>query len=245
MRHFLHPRSAIIYNTKNKLMGRYMNSQFCHHHMPQMADSRQPAARHPAAAMGTPMCGRDGPSACSAGDKRHQRGGRLQVSFGFGRKNALFLARYTPCFWLKYTPKRRFWKTRRLLRGVFFWASITWRIFLWIRAVHREKEGEETTRSNHQLRKRREKGSTSEEQNNDQDQRGGSTHRNKRDVHGRSPPRRGWPKAESATPSTLDNNQGDTGATQRTPEGTHTDEGKEGSAYARTKRPENRHNWRS
>jgi hypothetical protein len=71
-----------------------------------MADSRQPAARHPAAAMGTPMCGRDGPSACSAGDERHQREGRLQV--GFGRIYALFWARYTPCFWLKYTPKRRF-----------------------------------------------------------------------------------------------------------------------------------------
>jgi hypothetical protein len=73
--------------------------------------------RHPAAAAGTPMCGRD-PSARSAGDKRQRREGRLQV--GFGQIYALFLARYTPCFWLKYTPKRRFWKTRRLLRGVFF-----------------------------------------------------------------------------------------------------------------------------
>ena len=63
------------------------------------------------------MCGRD-PSARSAGDKRQRREGRLQV--GFGQIYALFLARYTPCFWLKYTPKRRFWKTRRLLRGVFF-----------------------------------------------------------------------------------------------------------------------------
>jgi hypothetical protein len=70
--------------------------------------------------MGTPMCGRDGPSACSAGDERHQREGRLQVGFGFGQIYALFLARYTPRFWLKHTPKRRFWKTRRLLRGVFF-----------------------------------------------------------------------------------------------------------------------------
>jgi hypothetical protein len=32
---------------------------------------------------------------------------------------------------------------------------------------------------------------------------------------------------------------------QRTPEGTHTDEGKEGSAHARTERLEDRHNWRS
>ena len=63
------------------------------------------------------MCGRD-PSARSAGDKRQRRGGRLQV--GFGKIYAPFLARYTPRFWLKYTPKRRFWKTRRLLRGVFF-----------------------------------------------------------------------------------------------------------------------------
>jgi hypothetical protein len=40
-------------------------------------------------------------------------------------------------------------------------------------------------------KKKRKKEATPEEQNNDQDQRGGSTHRNKRDVHGRSPPRRG------------------------------------------------------
>jgi hypothetical protein len=65
--------------------------------------------------MGTPMCGRDGPSACSAGDERHQREGRLQVGFGFGQIYALFLARYTPRFWLKYTPKRRFGK-----RGVYY-----------------------------------------------------------------------------------------------------------------------------
>jgi hypothetical protein len=52
-------------------------------------------------------------------------------------------------------------------------------------------------------------------------------------------------QAESATPSASDNNQRGTGATQRTPEGTHTDEGKEGIAYARTERPEDRHNWRS
>ena len=84
-------------------------------------------SRHPAAAAGTPMCGRD-PSARSAGDKRQRREGRLQV--GFGQIYAPFLARYTPRFWLKYTPKRRFWKTRRLLRGVFLRASITWRIFL-------------------------------------------------------------------------------------------------------------------
>ena len=90
--------------------------------------------RHPAAAAGTPMCGRD-PSARSAGDKRQRREGKLQV--GFGQIYAPFLARYTPRFWLKYTPKRRFWKTRRLLRGVFLRASITRRIFLWIRAVQR------------------------------------------------------------------------------------------------------------
>ena len=89
-------------------------------------------SRHPAAAAGTPMCGRD-PSARSAGDKRQRREGRLQV--GFGQIYAPFLARYTPRFWLKYTPKRRFWKTRRLLRGVFLRASITRRIFLWICAV--------------------------------------------------------------------------------------------------------------
>jgi hypothetical protein len=64
---------------------------------------------HPAAAVGTPMFAR-GPSARSAGDKRHHREGRLQVGFGPD----------TPCFWLKYTPKRRFWKTRRLVKGVFF-----------------------------------------------------------------------------------------------------------------------------
>jgi hypothetical protein len=52
-------------------------------------------SRHPAAAAGTPMCG----------DKRQRREGRLQV--GFGQIYALLLARYTPCFWLKYTPKRR------------------------------------------------------------------------------------------------------------------------------------------
>ena len=69
------------------------------------------------------------------GDARNQRGGRLQVGFGFGQIYAPFLARYTPRFWLKYTPKRRFWKTRRLLRGVFLRASITRRIFLWICAV--------------------------------------------------------------------------------------------------------------
>ncbi len=74
-------------------------------------------SRHPAAAAGTPMCGRD-PSARSAGDKRQRREGRLQV--GFGQIYALFLVRYTPCFWLKYTPNRRFWKTRRIIQGVFF-----------------------------------------------------------------------------------------------------------------------------
>jgi hypothetical protein len=55
-------------------------------------------SRHPAAAAGTPMCGRD-PSARSAGDKRQRREGRLQV--GFVQIYALFLVRYTPCFWLK------------------------------------------------------------------------------------------------------------------------------------------------
>jgi hypothetical protein len=50
--------------------------------------------------------------------------------------------------------------------------------------------------------------------------------------------------AESATPSTLDNNQRGTGATQGTPEGTYTDEDKEGSAKARTKRLEDIHHWR-
>jgi hypothetical protein len=58
------------------------------------------------------MCGRD-PSARSAGDKRQRREGRLQV--GFGQIYAPFLARYTPRFWLKYTPKRRFGK-----RGVYY-----------------------------------------------------------------------------------------------------------------------------
>jgi hypothetical protein len=38
-------------------------------------------SRHPAAAVGTPMCGRD-PSATSAGDKQQRREGRLQVGFG-------------------------------------------------------------------------------------------------------------------------------------------------------------------
>jgi hypothetical protein len=59
--------------------------------------------------------------------------GRLQA--GFGQIYVLFLVRYTPCFWLKYTPKRRFWKTRRLIQGVLFWAYYTGRIFLWICAV--------------------------------------------------------------------------------------------------------------
>jgi hypothetical protein len=93
-------------------------------------------------------------------------------------------------------------------------------------------------RSEHQLRERGETRGTSEKQNGDHNQRGGSTHRNmhKRDVHGRSPPRSGWPKPKSATPSTLGNNERDTGATEGTPEGTYTDEGKEGSAKARTER---------
>jgi hypothetical protein len=43
---------------------------------------------------------------------------------------------------------------------------------------------------------------------------------------------------KGATPSTLGNNQRGTGATQRTLEGTYTDEGKEGSAKARTERLE-------
>ena len=83
----------------------------------------------------------------------------------------------------------------------------------------------------HQLRERGETRGTSEKQNGDHNQRGGSTHRNmhKRDVHGRSPPRSGWPKPKSATPSTLGNNERDTGATEGTPEGTYTDEGKERS----------------
>jgi hypothetical protein len=88
---------------------------------------------HPAAAMGTPMCGRDGPSACSADDERHQREDRLQV--GFGRIYALFLARYTPCFWLKYTPKRRFWKTRRLIQGIFFGCITQGVYFYYLRSV--------------------------------------------------------------------------------------------------------------
>jgi hypothetical protein len=45
-------------------------------------------SRHPAAAVGTPMCGRD-PSARSAGDKRHRREGRLHV--GFDRIYAVFI----------------------------------------------------------------------------------------------------------------------------------------------------------
>jgi hypothetical protein len=44
-----------------------------------------------------------------------------------------------------------------------------------------------TTSSEKEEKKR----GTAEEQNIDQDQRGGSTHRDKRDVHGRSPPRSG------------------------------------------------------
>jgi hypothetical protein len=47
-------------------------------------------SRHPAAAVGTPMCAR-GPSARLAGNKRHHREGRLQV--GFGQIYALFLVR--------------------------------------------------------------------------------------------------------------------------------------------------------
>jgi hypothetical protein len=53
----------------------------------------------------------------------------------FGQIYALFLVSYKPCFWLKYTPKRRFWKTRRVIQGVLFWAYYTGRIFSWIRAV--------------------------------------------------------------------------------------------------------------
>jgi hypothetical protein len=57
----------------------------------------------------------------------------------------------------------------------------------------RSNEGKITTRDHKEQspapKRGREKRSTSEEQNNDQDQRGGNTHRNKRDVHGRSPPR--------------------------------------------------------
>jgi hypothetical protein len=49
----------------------------------------------------------------------------------------------------------------------------------------------------------------------------------------------------SALDSVLGSNQRGTGATQRTPGGTHTDEGKGGSAYARTERLEDRDNWRS
>jgi choline-glycine betaine transporter len=56
---------------------------------------------------------------------------------------------------------------------------------------NRENEGEETTKSEHQLRERREKKGIAEKRNGDHNQRGGSTHRNKRDVHGRSPPRSG------------------------------------------------------
>jgi hypothetical protein len=44
--------------------------------------------------------------------------------------------------------------------------------------------------------------------------------------------------------STLDNNQRDTGVTQETPEGTYTDEDKEGSVKARMERLEDIHNWR-
>jgi hypothetical protein len=49
---------------------------------------------------------------------------------------------------------------------------------------NREKEGEETTRSEHQLQKRRGKRGTAEEQNGDHNQRCGSTHRNKDDYMG-------------------------------------------------------------
>jgi hypothetical protein len=49
---------------------------------------------HPAAAVGTPMCGRD-PSARSAGD----------INGIAGRAGCrLLLARYTPCFWLDIRP---------------------------------------------------------------------------------------------------------------------------------------------
>jgi hypothetical protein len=51
--------------------------------------------RHPAAAVGTAMCGRD-PSARSAGDKRHRREGRLQV--GFGRIYAVFIGQIYALF---------------------------------------------------------------------------------------------------------------------------------------------------
>ena len=89
-------------------------------------------SRHPAAAAGTPMCGRD-PSARSAGDKRQRRGGRLQV--GFGKIYAPFLAKIYAPFLAKIYALKAFLETRRLLRGVFLRASITWRIFLWICAV--------------------------------------------------------------------------------------------------------------
>ena len=95
---FLHPRSAIIYNTKNKLMGRYMNSQFFHHHMPpQMADSRQ--GRQP----GIPQQPWARPCAVATA-RAPARRAMHGIKGGAGCRLVLGLARYTPRFWPDIRP---------------------------------------------------------------------------------------------------------------------------------------------
>jgi hypothetical protein len=39
------------------------------------------------------------------------------LEIGFGRIHAVVLARYTPCFWLKYTPFGCFWKNTAYYKG--------------------------------------------------------------------------------------------------------------------------------
>jgi hypothetical protein len=83
--------------------------------------------RHPAAAVGTPMCGRD-PSARSAGDNRHQRAGWRLAAIRCSQLKiyAVFIKIYTQ----KYTSQGRFWKPRRIIQGVFIWVHYTGCIFL-------------------------------------------------------------------------------------------------------------------
>jgi hypothetical protein len=89
-------------------------------------------SRHPAAAVGTPICAR-GPNARSAGDKRYHREGRLQV--GFGRIYAVFIGQIYAVFLAEIYALWVFLENTAYNTGRIFWADNTGRIFFIIRAV--------------------------------------------------------------------------------------------------------------